>query len=139
MKRSVASSGASSTTDIYRQLLDNSSFNNTITFGTDGPEYPFDMNDLDELQVISFTHQPVKQYLHIPTTRYMAIKFINIPYSRDLTTRERNGRKLIELAREVETHKLLRENPNIVQFYGFSIYNEQCLISMELMDFSLKV
>ena len=74
---------------------------------------------------------------HKLSKKELAVKFVHIPQNRHST--EDELKKLESLVREVQNFRELRNEPNIVRFYGFCIYEGQALICMELMDFSLKV
>ena len=123
--------------EYYEQLFNDSQINKLI-FSDDGPEYPFNINDLEEIETIATTRHVIKKVKHKPSEKEMAVKFVHIPHNRHSTDDE-NLKKLKYLVREIQNFRELKNEPNIVRFYGFCLYEGQALICMELMDLSLKV
>ena len=77
----------------------------------------------------------VKKCFHRPSSIYLAIKFIHIYqctfYDPVNETRFKN------LKTEIDNFRKLEKSPNIVDFYGLCLYENEALICMELMDMSL--
>lgn len=66
----------------------------------------------------------------------MAVKFIRIPVSQ---FEDEDVQRVVEkIRREVDNFRILWENPNIVDFYGFCVVENSALLFMELMDLSLR-
>jgi serine/threonine protein kinase len=109
-----------------------------LIFSNDEPEYRFNITELVEIETIATTRHIIKKMKHKPSKKELAVKFVHIPQNRHSTDDE-NLKKLKYLVREIHNFSKLRNEPNIVKFYGFCLYEEQALICMELMDLSLKV
>uniref|UniRef100_A0A914D028 mitogen-activated protein kinase kinase n=1 Tax=Acrobeloides nanus TaxID=290746 RepID=A0A914D028_9BILA len=125
-----------STSGYYEKFLNDPHVNKLI-FSDDGPEYRFNINDFVEMETIATTRHVIKRMKHKPSKKEMAVKFVHIPHNRHSTDDE-NLRKLKFLVREIQIFRELRNEPNIVKFYGFCLHEGQALICMELMDLSLK-
>lgn len=106
-----------------------------------GNVYSFKHNayetDFREIGTLGSGKFMVKSYLYKPANRKMAVKFIRIPHNR-YNADENNGRRVVELTREVMTFRKLFKAPNVVNCYGICLYEGQALICMEQMDMSLK-
>jgi serine/threonine protein kinase len=127
----------STSSEYYEKLLNDPHVNKLI-FADGEPEYRFNISDLTDLKKIAETRHVVKRMLHKPSNKEMAVKFVHIPHNRR-STDEKNLKQLKYLVREIQNFRELRNEPNIVRFYGFCLYEGQALICMELMDLSLKV
>jgi serine/threonine protein kinase len=130
--------GQNSTTSEYYEQLFNDPHVNKLAFTDGGPEYPFKFDDFVDLETIATTRHIIKKMLHKKSGMVLAVKWVHIPHNRHSTDDE-NLKKLRHLVREVHVFRELRNEPNIVRFYGCCLYEHQALICMELMDLSLKV
>lgn len=100
-------------------------------------EIKFNLKDFELGINIGIGKNIVKKYIHSPTGSPVAIKFVNLPYSRGDSLRA----KFNKIIQEIEIHvKLKKPHLNIVEYYGFCIHpkEDQLLICLELMDISLK-
>lgn len=111
---------------------------NKLTFTENGSVYEFDIKGFKELETIGVSRYVVKKYWHSITKQEVAIKFINLPHNRN-SADEESVKKLKYLLREIQHFRELRNSPNILQFYGYTLYEGQILLCMELMDMSLSV
>uniref|UniRef100_A0A914DWP6 mitogen-activated protein kinase kinase n=1 Tax=Acrobeloides nanus TaxID=290746 RepID=A0A914DWP6_9BILA len=128
--------GPSNTTSEYYEILSTDPYINELIFADDAPKYRFNINDLVELETIAATRHIIKRMRHKLSNKELAVKSVHIPQNRHST--EDELKKLESLIREVQNFRELRNEPNIVRFYGFCIHEGQALICMELMDLSLK-
>lgn len=144
--------GLNATSEYYEQLLNDPHVNklkfsdddpkhpnNPKSLNNPAPEYLFSNNDFEELETIAATRHIIKKVRHKPSGKVLAVKFVHIPHNRHNNNNEDDLKKLKQLVREVQNFRLLRNEPNIVKFYGCCLYGNQTLICMELMDLSLKV
>lgn len=111
---------------------------NIIEFPDCEYKYKFEMSDFIEIEVINTVRNVVKRYLHKPSKKELAIKFINLPHSR-FPKMEEEKQTVKTMLRDVQNLYALRNTPNIVNFFGFCILKKEILICMEHMDMSLKV
>uniref|UniRef100_A0A914D1P2 mitogen-activated protein kinase kinase n=1 Tax=Acrobeloides nanus TaxID=290746 RepID=A0A914D1P2_9BILA len=115
-----------STSEYYEKFLNDRHVNKLI-FSDDGPEYHFNINDLVEMETIATTRYVIKRMKHTPSKKEMAVKFVHIPHNRHSADDE-NLKKLKHLVKEIQNFRELRNEPNIVRFYGFCLYEGQALI-----------
>ena len=109
---------------------------NLLKFPNNPKSYPFKYEDFhNEELIFSNSQSVVKKYLHSPSGRKLAIKFIG--YCQRLHQTEQNSDKLKELQKEIKIHQKMATCSSIVSFYGFCTFEDHILICMELMDMSL--
>lgn len=81
----------------------------------------------------------VKRCKYDPTGLEIAAKYVPLRQDRYGSSDESNSIKLKKLLTELGEFKKLINHQNIVKFYGLGFHEDQVLICMELMDFSLRV
>lgn len=116
---------------------------NKFTFPGDPYTHAFNLNDLEldrygtigNNGVIGSGKYVVKKFLHKPTGRKMAVKYVHIPICKYEDKRKSSQKE--KLLREIDIHERLNFSNYVVSTYGFCKNDEHLLICMELMEMSL--
>lgn len=109
---------------------------NQLKFPDSDETYPFDNSHLKPIGNTMGRKHPVKPFIHLPSKKKLAIKYIMYAATENLTEEEKN--KLKKLQREMETFKTVSSSPDIIDLYGLCTYQNEALICMKLMDCNLR-
>jgi serine/threonine protein kinase len=113
---------------------------NKLKFPNNPIVYNFNLDEMIQLRTLSEHDNSnsliVQKFQHKPTNMKLAIKFVRIPDFDRMNEIERDkAMKRFEV--EINAHLLLANSPNIVNFYGFALFEGRLLIAIELMKMSL--
>lgn len=117
------------------EILDNQNVNELIFPGNKTDK--FNINNLKNRHLIfsTLTHRVYGcHYKSSKINCLMAIKYINLPYSR---RREETEKNMNHLLKEIDNMRSLSYADEVIDFYGLCIHENQALICMELMSCSL--
>jgi mitogen-activated protein kinase kinase 9 len=118
----------------YAELLDDSHVNQ-LNFPDNSKTYQFNINDLQLKGVAcANSNAKVERYVFRPLEFPLATKILHIPINR----RQINKKKLQALIKEVKILRELSHCINVIDFYGYALYDKQVWIFMELMGASLE-
>uniref|UniRef100_A0A0N5B0P0 mitogen-activated protein kinase kinase n=1 Tax=Syphacia muris TaxID=451379 RepID=A0A0N5B0P0_9BILA len=107
-----------------------------LSFPDEKKEYFFEYRDLEDLGPIGEgSYGRVNKVRHIDSGKLMAVKKLRIVSNTD--DRE-SMQSMNRLKREVEAIRKASQCPEIVRFYGLTVYEGDCIVCMELMDISLR-
>uniref|UniRef100_A0A914E755 mitogen-activated protein kinase kinase n=1 Tax=Acrobeloides nanus TaxID=290746 RepID=A0A914E755_9BILA len=110
---------------------------NKLQFLPDETIYNYNESDLKTKGIIRGNRHNVRKVLHKPSQKLFAIKEITMPYN--TYDNSENLIKMISFVQEIRALRQLRNSTHIVQFYGFCVSNDKCLICMEYIDSSLSL
>jgi mitogen-activated protein kinase kinase len=126
----------SSKSDIskYAKLLDDTHVNQ-LNFPDNSTTYQFTINDLqDEGTIFKNNNAILKQYVFRPLKFSLVAKILQIPIYR----RKINEKGLKALIKEVKILRELSRCINVIDFYGYTLYEKELWIFMEPMEASLE-
>jgi len=131
----VGSSSPESDTSKYKELL-NDPHVNQLNFPGNSNTYQFNIDDLQRQETICLKQNAsIEHFVFRPLNFPIAVKTLHIPIDPGRGVNEERFKALIE---EAKILRKISHGPNVIDFYGYALYEEKLWIFMELMGASLE-
>jgi serine/threonine protein kinase len=108
---------------------------NQLTFPGNSNTYQFNIDDLQHKEEICRKQNAlIEHFVFRPLNFPIAVKTLYIP----IDQRRVDEKRLIALIEEAKILRKISHGPNVIDFYGYALYEEKLWIFMELMGASLE-
>jgi serine/threonine protein kinase len=126
--------GSESDVSKYEALL-NDPHVNQLNFPGNSNTYQFNIDDLQRQKTICIKQNAlIEHFVFRPLDFPIAVKTLNILIGQRRDKEER----LKELIEEAKILRKISHGPNVIDFYGYALYEDKLWIFMELMGASLE-
>ena len=132
----LGSSSPESGTSKYERLV-NDPHVNQLNFPGNSNTYQFNIDDLQHQETICIKENAsIGHYVFRPLNFPIAVKTLHIPIDPGRRVNEERFKALIE---EAKILRKISHGPNVIDFYGYALYEDKLWIFMELMYVSFEV
>ena len=118
------------------EALKNDPHVNMLNFPGNSNTYQFNIDDLQHKEIFDLKQDTsIEHFVFRPLNFPIAVKTLHIPIDPGRGVNEERIKALIE---EAKILRKISHGPNVIDFYGYALYEDKLWIFMELMGASLE-